>query len=252
MGTLIGKGLMLRIVMRIVCMLVSGINNIYVSVGITFILFAGYVIFMYAEGAQVGEEQCTMTDTVRRIRDTGKTPSDAQLKRCFDPKHGIIACAILAAPGLIIAILNLITSDPSQASQGVIGVITRLYFLPEVFLTRLCTALVKTDIGGSMAAAAVSVRAISKGAIDTESLVRNTAALSKVYTLMTDSQALKILNILDVPISLIPPIAMLIGYLRGPKLRAKVLNDMMSGSKKKLRRMRKTRSHQPRAQKPEI
>lgn len=252
MGTLVSKGLMLRIVMIIICALVSGINNIYVATAITFILFAGYVIFMYAEGAQVGEEQCTMTDTVRRIRDQGGTPTQKQLGKCFDPKHGIIACAILAAPGLIIAVLNLITADPAQAAQGVIGVIARIYFLPEVFLTRICTELVKTDISGSIAAAAVPVKAISKGTLDVESLIKNTAGLNGAYTVMTDYSPIKILNILYVPISLIPPVAMLIGFMRGPKLRAKVLNDMMSGSNKKLRRMKKKKTLQPRTQKPEI
>ena len=252
MGTLIGKGFMLRIVMIVVCMLVSGINNIYIAVGITFVLFLGYLLFMFAEGSQVGEDQCTMTDTVRKIREQGKTPTQDQLKRCFNPKNGLIACAVLAAPGLILAILNLITADPTSAKTGVIGVITRIWFLPEVFVTRICTELVKTNIDGAVSAAAGVLQSLKGGIINTDALIAKTGALSGVYTYVTDYSPLRLLNILYIPLALLPPVAQLIGYLRGPKLRAKTLNDMMKGSNRKLRRMRKTRSHQPRVQKPEI
>ena len=252
MGTLIGKGFMLHIVMIVVCMLVSGINNLYIAVGITFVLFIGYLMFMFAEGSQVGEDQCTRTDTVRKIREQGKTPTAEQLKRCFTPKNGLIACAVLAAPGLILAIANLITADPASAKTGIIGVITRIWFLPEVFVTRLCTELVKTDTQGAVNAAAGVIGAFKGGVINTETLLTKSAGLGGVYTYVTDYSSLKILNILYLPLSILPPVAQLIGYLRGPKLRAKTLNDMMKGSNRKLRRMRKSKAHQPRVQKPEI
>ena len=65
----------------------------------------------------------SMTDTVRKIREQGKEPSEEQLKRCFNPKNGLIACAILIAPGLLLAIVNLVTADPASAKTGIIGVI---------------------------------------------------------------------------------------------------------------------------------
>ena len=252
MGTLISKGFMLHIVMIIVCMLVSGIGNLYIAVGITFILFIGYLIFMFAEGSQAGEEQCTMTDTVRKIRDAGKTPTKEQLGRCFNPKNGLIACAVLAASGLILAILNLITADPASTQTSIIGIVTRIWFLPEVFVTRLCTELVKTDISGALNAASGVIGSFKNGAVSVSDLLTRSAGFSDVYTFVTDYSPLRVLNILYIPLSLLPPLAQLIGYLRGPKLRAKTLNDMMKGSNKKLRRMRKTRTHQPRVQKPEI
>ena len=171
MGTLIRKGFMLHIVLIVVCMLVSGISNLYIAVGITFILFVGYLIFMFAEGSQIGEEQCTMTDTVRKIRDLGKTPSQEQIKRCFNPKNGLIACAVLAAPGFILAVLNLFTSDPASTQTGVIGIITRIWFLPEVFVTRLCTELVKTDISSSLNAASGVISSFKNGALNVNDLL---------------------------------------------------------------------------------
>ena len=252
MGTLVSKGFLLRVVMIVVCMLVSGINNLYVAVGLTFVLFVGYLLFMFAEGSQVGEDQCTMTDTVRKIREQGKTPSKEQLKRCFDPKNGLIACAILIAPGFLLAIMNLVTADPASAKTGIIGVITRIWFLPEVFATRLCTEMVKTDISGAVNAASGVIGTVKGGAFDVNGLLTGSALFSSAYSVVTDYSPLMVLNILYIPLSFLPPLAQMIGYMRGPKLRAKTLNDMMKGSNRKLRRMRKTRSHQPRVQKPEI
>ena len=253
MGTLIGKGFLLRVIMAVICMLVSGIGSIYVGVGITLLLYIGYLVFMYAEGAQVGEDQCTMTDTVYRIRENGKTPTAEQLRRCFDPKHGIIACAIQVAPFFILALLNLILTDPAGRDEErilqLIRVVTRLCFLPEMFVTHLCTNLVRTDIGGAVQAASSAVGVFAGGTLNLGAISGN----ATVFTVVTDGyKPLKILNILYVPLSFFAPVAQLIGFLRGPKLRARTLNDMMKGSNRKLRRMRKTRTHAPRQQKPEI
>ncbi len=252
MGTLISKGFLLHVVMIVVCMLVSGIGNLYLAVGLTFLMFVGYVLFMFAEGSQVGEEQCTMTDTVRKIREQGNTPTVQQLKRCFNPQNGLIAAAVLAAPGLILAIVNLITADPASTRTGLIGVITRIWFLPEIFVTRLCTELVKTDMGGAMSAASGVIGAFKGGRLNTSELIQKSAGFKDVFTYVTDYSPIHLLNILYIPLALIPPLAQLIGYLRGPKLRARTLNDMMKGSNRKLRRMKKNKTHQPRVQKPEI
>ena len=103
-----------------------------------------------------------------------------------------------------------------------------------------------------MNAASGVLGALRGGVINVNDLLQKSAGMNSVYTFVTDYSPLKLLNILYIPLALMPPAAQLIGYLRGPKLRAKTLNDMMKGSNKKLRRMRKTRSHQPRVQKPEI
>ncbi|MBQ3760949.1 MAG: hypothetical protein II875_02920 [Clostridia bacterium] len=253
MRTLIAKGFLLHAVMMIVCLLVSGIGNLYVAVALTFCLYVGYVIFMFAEGAQEGESECAMTDTVKKIRDAGNTPTKEQLAKCFTPMNGIWAFVVLCAPGLILSVLNLITYDPASTQRNLIAIITRFYFLPEIFLTRLCNDLVKTDINGAVQAASFGVTAFRNASLDPDAMIGGFANLSRIFCVVTDNYApIRLLSILYIPLNFVAPAAMLFGFMKGPKLRAKTLNDMMKGSNKKLRRMRKQRTHVPRSQKPEI
>ena len=248
----------MHVVFIIVSLMAALFSNVYFAVGATILLFAGYLLFMYSEGSSIGEEQCTMTDTVRKIRDSGKTPTKDQLSRCFNPKNGIVACIVLSLPGLIIAIMNLIFVDPTAETltdfARAIKVIKSIWLSPLVFLTRLCEEIVygKTDIAGATQAAAGVVSAFKGGRMNAVELVTNTKSFSQVYTYVTDYTALRVLHILYIPFAVLPPLAQLIGYLRGPKLRAKTLNDMMKGSNKKLRRMRRQRTHAPRVKGPEI
>ena len=119
-------------------------------------------------------------------------------------------------------------------------------------MTRWCNEAVKTDISGAAAAAKATLNAFDYGTVDYKKLISDVSQI-KVYAFASDMKTLELMRLLYIPLGVLPAIAMLVGYLRGPKLREKTVSDMLKGSRKKQLRMRRaSRQHQPRQAKPEI
>ena len=159
MGELIKKGLLLHVAIAIVCMLSAFAGGAVFGIIVGALLYAAYILMMYGEGCSVGEHHCTVSATLERLASEGKQGDEKLTKNAFDRKKAIKACAVLSGIPLVLAILNLVLANPTTTAETPLGLVTRLVFLPQAFITRWCSEAVKTDINGAIAAgsAAISV-----------------------------------------------------------------------------------------------
>ena len=226
MGKLIGAGYLVRGIVVSAFLLNSylfiHISDAKLAIVLSIILYVVYLMLMYIAGAKVGRNQYATTKIVRKKRKQGLTPTQKELNNRFRPKKCIVAGLIVAAPWILVASVNLIYESLLNGDQEtIITAYTRLHFLPEMFLTRLCTELVSTETSGAVNAAVASIKAISKGTLDTGAFIANTAVMDGVYSRITNDISLKLLNVAYVIWPLIPPYFMFIGYMRGRKLKKK-------------------------------
>ena len=252
MAELIKKGLLLHVAIAIMCLLSTFLGSLTFGVIIGALLYAGYVIMMYGEGCSVGEHHCTVSSTLERLEKEGKQGDDKLRKNAFAPAKAYKACAVLAGIPLILAIINLIVADPNSASEKLFGTIVRACFLPEAFITRWCSERIETNITGAIAAGAAALRSIDYGTINFQGLIREVSAID-MYGFASDLSPLRLMRYLYIPACVLPGIAQMVGYLQGPRLRAKTVKEMMEGSRKKKRRMLgKRRTRQVKQAKPEV
>ncbi len=252
MGELIKKGLLLHVAIAIVCMLSAFAGGAIFGIIVGGLLYAAYILMMYGEGCSVGEHHCTMSATLERLASEGKTGDEKLQKNAFDRKKAFKACAVLSGIPLVLAILNLILANPATTAETPLGFVTRLVFLPQAFITRWCSEAVKTDISGAIAAGRAALNSVDYGTVDFSGLIKEASKIT-TYAFASDTSSLTLMRILYIPAGVLPGIAQMIGYLQGPRLRAKTVEDMLKGSRKKQRRILKARrQRQNRQAKPEV
>lgn len=249
MWELVVKGLGLYVVMAIVSAITAFAGSTVLGVILSGLLYIAFVVLMYAEGASAGEHQVGISDMVAHLRSEGKQPDARLLKTTYDPKKGICAFIILSLPLVALAVANIFFAPPS-ANENTLGTITRIVFLPQAFLTVWLNSLVKLDISGAVEASRAVLSGIGYDGLDVNAIMSAAGSVSR-YAFASDTSSLTLMRILYIPFSVLPPLAMLFGYLQGPRLRKRTLDTMMSGSRKKQRRMKKqSRGFKP--AKPEI
>lgn len=236
MADMIKKGILMHIVMAIVCAMCSFVGGLTLSVVMGALLYAAYVIVMYGEGCGFGEHACTVRDTVNKLKAENKTVSDNLEKEVYEPKKGVYAAIILAAPLVLLAIVNIVFANKG-AQETVIGVVTRIFNLPCAFMTRWCTESIVTEIEGAKKATLAILGAFDFGSVGVEGL---TSSLKDIgtYGSALDVSSLTLMRWLFIPAAILPPAAMCVGYLQGPRLREKTVKDMLKGSRKKKKKLK--------------
>lgn len=237
MADMIKKGILMHVVMAIVCAMCSFVGGVTLSVLMGALLYAAYIVVMYGEGCGFGEHACTVRDTVRKLESEGKKPSDDMEKESYDPKKGLIAALVLAAPLILLALINLLMADKTSSGENIVGVITRVINLPSAFMTRLCTEKIVTEIEGAKAAAVAALSVFDYGKVDTGLLATAFKTIG-VYGSAVDVSSLNLMRLLFIPTGILPGLSMFIGYLQGPRLREKTVKDMLKGSRKKRKKLK--------------
>ena len=237
MGDMIKKGILMHIVMAIVCAMCSFVGGVTLSVIMGALLYGAYVVVMYGEGCGFGEHACTVRDTVDKLKAENKNVSAEMEKETYDPKKGLLAMLILAGPLVLLAVINLLLADPQSAGENYLGVATRIFNLPSAFMTRLCTERIVTDIDGAKAAAVAVLGAFDYGKVDTGILSTALRTIG-MYGAAIDVSSLMLMRILFIPAGILPPLAMFVGYLQGPRLREKTVKEMLKGSHKKKKKLK--------------
>lgn len=236
MAGMIRKGYFMHIVMGILSAMVSFVGGTAVGVVLGFFIFASYIALMYGEGCVRGEHACSMRDIIAKLEADGKHPDEKMVKENWNTKSALTAAICVAAPFLLLAVANFVFADAGTAEESTLGVVTRFVFLPEAFITRICAESVKFNIDGIKNAVASVVGVFEFGSVNTEALL----AMPKVasYANAISLSPLTIMRACFIPASVLPALAMYIGYLQGPKIRKKTLEDMMKGTRKKQRKLR--------------
>jgi len=124
MWGMVRKNYVMHLIMAILCMLVSFVGSEWVGFAMGLAIYVVYVMMQYGDGVDRGERACTLSATVDKIQSEGKTVEDRMLRQRFDPKGAVKAFVISSVPLALIAIANLVLSDPDSVTESTFGIIT--------------------------------------------------------------------------------------------------------------------------------
>lgn len=210
-----------------------------------------YIFMMYADGAERGERACTLTATVEKLQAEGKIADVMMKKQMFEKKKAVHAFIFSALPFFLLAVLNVIFSEPGSIFENTLGTITRIVFLPCAWLTRIMTELVGWNMDGLFEMTKGIFSAIDYSGINFTTLSQSVENASQlVYSF--DAHYVTLLRILFIPLSVVPSFAMMLGYLAGPKYREKKLKEIEEGSRKKRKKLKVNKKTKTRVIKPEV
>ena len=249
---MVRKNYIMHITMGILCALVAFVGSNLIGTLLGLLIYLSFIIMQYGDGCDRGERASTMQATVDRLKSEGKQADERMLKQVYMPKEAVKAFILSSVPLALLAAVNLILANPQDANETTLGVVTRVIFFPAAWLTRIMTGLVSTDLTGLHTAETALLGSVARGGMD---LVKAVSSLSGIaeYGHAYDLQYLTIMRALYIPISFMAPLAMLIGYLQGPRLRLKKLEDIKKGSNKKRKKLKVfNKKRAPRQLKPEV
>ncbi len=250
---MVKKNYLIHITMAILCALVTFVGNEYVGSALGAVIFITFIIMQYGDGCDRGERACTLTSTMERLTSEGKQPDAHMLAQSYKPKRAVVALLWSSVPLALLALANLILADPNSVAESLLGFITRIAFLPAAWLSRLMTTLVGADYTGAMTAGASVVSTMDiQGGIDIIAAANGVKGVSE-YCFAYDLHYLTWLRVLFIPIAFASPVAMMIGYLQGPKLRLKKLAEIEKGTRRKRKKLKVFgKPKQPKSQRPEV
>ena len=211
------------------------------------LLAAGFIAIVFNDGGYEGEKAATMRAMVEKQREEGHVIDPVWVKQSFDKKHVAGILLVSALPLFLIAAANL-ACEP-------------LY--PEIPM--VSAADVAEDMEEPDAEFAYDEGAFPEADIDIADAAEEeqtspaiglmvvTRALFMPFVALYSLVRAHVLYILFLPLSFVLPMASVVGYLQGPKLRVKKLKDIERGKKRKLRNMRANKKpKEPRQIKPEV
>lgn len=250
---MIKKNIATYVTTAILCALVAFVGNMWLGGLLGLLIFAGFAVMQYGEGCERGERACTLRDTVDKMRKEGREPEEVMLKQLYDPSMAVKAFLISSLPLTLLALVNLILADPHSVSESILGTVTRIVFFPAAWLTRLLAESVGIDYAGTMQAITGVVGSLTRGGIDFGAAIGSLSGVAD-YAVAYDLYYLTILRIGYIVVSFIIPAAMMIGYMRGPRLREQRLKDIAKGTRKKARKLKvfNNKPRQRKQMKPEV
>lgn len=249
---MIRKNYVMHIVMAVMSVIVSFVGNVWLGCALGMAIYVIYMVMQFTDGADRGERACTLTATIDKIQSEGRQPDDRMLKQKYNRKGALIAFGASALPLLLLAIVNLVLSNPDAVNESILGIITRVVYLPIAWLTRLFSTSVGVDYTGTFDAAAGAFQNISHAGVDFAGVINTVAGIGE-YSFAYDVHYLTWMRIAYIPFSVLPALAMFIGYLQGPKFREKKLKEIQKGTRKKRKKLKVyNKTRQPRQIKPEV
>ena len=208
--------------------LVSG--NETLSIVINSLVLVASLTFCYANGASLGESEITYGELLEKRVAKGYTPLAEDKAQCYNRKRGVLATLLGMLPWLIMAIVVLVSG------KDFVHVVVEEK--PDYLFPAAETVVVSTHESIDVAA-------------------RIAFAAFMGWSQFIDAVGPGVLDYWFLPMSMLYPLAIFVGYLTGPMQHKKKLKMIEEGKKKKLRKIRadqrrKKRQQQPRQQKPEV
>ena len=208
--------------------LVSG--NETLSIVVNSLVLAASLMFCYANGASLGESEITYGELLEKRVAKGYTPLAEDMAQCYNRKRGVLATLLGMLPWLIMAIVVLVSG------KDFVHVVVEEK--PDYLFPAAETVVVSTHESIDVAA-------------------RIAFAAFMGWYQFIDAVGPGVLDYWFLPMSMLYPLAIFVGYLTGPMQHKKKLKMIEEGKKKKLRKIRadqrrKKRQQQPRQQKPEV
>lgn len=241
----------MHLTMMLFSLLVSFVGKPIIGIILGIAVYFVYIVMMYAEGADRGERACTLSATVSKLESDGKTIDESMKKQMFDKKKAVSAFIIASLPLFLLALINVILAESGSISENFLGTVTRIVFLPCAWVTRIFNELVGWNIDGVLDLSKAIFSTVDYSGIN---FVKAAAASNTSMQLVTAFNAhyITILRLLFIPFSFFPALSMMIGYLRGPKLREKKLKEIEEGSRKKRKKLKVNKKTKTRVARPEV
>ena len=234
---MVKKNLLTHLTMGVLCALVTFVGNAWLGTAFGALIYVTFLILQYGDGCDRGARACTLRDTIGKMKNDGKTPDDRMLAQTYNPACAVKAFLISSLPLALLALVNLILANPDAVSETVLGTVTRIVFFPAAWITRLFTEKVGIDLSGALKAADGIFASLARSGVDFETALRNLSGIGE-YAAAYDLQYLTVMRAMYIPAAFLSPLAMMIGYLRGPRLREKELADIAKGTRRKAKKLK--------------
>lgn len=249
---MVKKNLMSHITVAILCALVTFVGSAWLGALLGSLIFVMFLVMQYADGCDRGERACTLRDTIDKLESAGKKPDEAMLAQTYNPKKAVKAFLISSLPLALLALVNLIVADPNAVGETILGTITRIVFFPAAWLTRMMTDSVGIDLTGAFQAVDGIFAGIERTGVNMGATLKSLASIGE-YAVAYDLYYLTIMRAAYVVIAFMMPLAMMLGYMRGEKLRAQRLKEIAAGSRRKAKKLKMFAKPKQRKQiKPEV
>ena len=250
---MVKKNLTIHITSGVLCALVSFVGNAWLGCILGLAIYVTFLVMQYADGCDRGERACTMQATVNKLQSEGKTAEERMLKQTYRPANAVKAFLITSIPFAVLAAVNLILANPDRVSENIFGTVTRILFFPAAWATRLMTELVNVDFSGAIRAADAVMSGIGRAGVGFKTILTNMAGVD-VFAVAYDLHYLTIMRVIFIPVAFLSPLAMMIGYFQGPRMRAKKLKEIEEGSRRKRKKLKvfNKKPRQPKQIKPEV
>lgn len=249
--SMVFKNLTMHVTMMVFSLLVSFVGKPAIGIIMGLAVYAVYVFMMYADGADRGERACTLSATIAKLESEGKIVDASMTLQRFEKKKAVKAFIISSLPLFLLAVVNLILATPGSIHENLLGTITRVVFMPCAWITRLFTELVGWNVEGAMELSKDLFAAVEYSGINFTT-VAGLNVSNETLAYAFNAHYITWLRILFIPFSCVPSLAMMIGYLQGPRYRQKKLKEIEEGSRKKRKKLKVNKKTKTRVVRPEV
>lgn len=183
---------------------------------ICLLLLIGFCMMCYNEGGWCGEKDCTLDRTAEKRVQEGKMDKSA-FQRVFNKKHALVCFLAVSIPMCALAAANLIAS-PNYPEMPPLEQVEAADAQNDPFYYEAAGEQEAEEETVAEPAGNVALRVITRIVF---------IPLLPLYTILYNHQT--VLYILFIPFSFVMPACTAIGYLRGPKIREKKIEEIARG-----------------------
>lgn len=181
------------------------------------VLLVAFCIMCYNDGGFRGEHDCTLERTVEKRIEEGKSVDEETKKQVFNKKNALVCILVAGIPLCLLATANLIASPyyPAMEVQE-----ETVQSDDPFYYDSSSVGAQREEVEDPAAALRVITRVCF-------------LPLLPLYTILQNNTTL--LYILFIPFSFVMPACMAAGYLNGPKIREKKIEEIARGKVRKRR-----------------
>lgn len=216
------------VMMLISLLFLAGTSGSVIMIILNVVLFLGFLLVAFNEGAYNGEKACTLEASLEKQLKEGRAVDEKSRQQVFSKKTGAVMLAICLAPFIIISALNLAVAPLYPPVETVEEEVEREPFSFDY----------------------EAVENAEKAPVNVVNIVARVVYMPYVSTYSMVSN--DTLNLLFLLYAFPMPLAAFLGYMRGPAMRQRKLKDIALGKKRKMRNLKVNRRKAPRGPKAEV
>lgn len=210
----------------LVCSMTGGIGSTILRIVINTAVIGLVLLIFFNNGGNRGTEAVTKGEILYQQQERGTAVTDADRAVCFHKMKGFITGLLGVLPFLICAIVLALTAKRQSTGAGALPGWLDIYKR-------------RTEVGDALAA---YTAAAPMTLTDILRIIIRIAVMPFVTMVGTENrEGMLLLERISPVLFLLPAAAYGIGWMQGPKLRARVHTEIASNNRKRLRKERKAR-----------